>query len=260
MKFKKLLDKLIQHTNLKSLLFLFLTAPFVAPAQRILPQRWMDTNNVSDRNIGVGDNTMMFGTRDAGVDGDYYWNKEWQSANVYFYQQKYVGQGGKMVTLDSVNNIDLRFDMWNDMIEFNTEGGIKTIPAKYVSNVLTKEADNSVGQFINPREFGQTEVKGLFELLSSGEKGVLLASKEIIKQAPNYNAALSTGNQNAQLVKKDHYYWFTDGTLSEIKGKKELLDLMVTDKKEVETFVKREKLRGKSKEDLKAIADYYNQL
>lgn len=231
-----------------------------AEAQRILPQRWMDYANVGDRNISVGSNNMLFGTRQTDVEGDYYWNKDWQTANVYFYPQKYVGDGGKMVTLDSVNNIGLRLDIWNDVIEFNAEGGVKTIPAKYVSNILTKGSDNFVGQFINPREFGRTDLKSFFELLSTGEKGVLLASKEIIKQAPNYVAALGTGNQNAQLVKKDHYYWFSDGKLEEIKSTKDLIGLMVSGKKEVEVFAKKNKLKGKSKEDLVAVTDYYNQL
>lgn len=231
-----------------------------ADAQRILPQRWMDSNNVNDRNISVGDNAMMFATRISEVDGDYYWDKNWKTANVYFYTQKYVGKGGKMVTLDSVNNIGLRFDIWNDVVEFNAEGGVKTIPTKYVSNILTKGEDNSVGQFVNPREFGETSVKGFFELLSKGNKGFLLASKEIIKQAPNYVPALGVGNQNTQLVKKDHYYWFADGKLEEIKNKKDYFGLLDSDRKEVELFAKKNKLKGKSREDLKAIADYYNQL
>lgn len=242
------------------LIYLLCLSFFAADAQRILPQRWMDANNVGDRNISVGSNNMLFGTRQTGVEGDYYWSKDWQTANVYFYPQKYVGEGGKMVTLDSVNNIDLRFDIWNDLLEFNSEGGIKTIPAKYVSNVLTKNEDNSVSQFINPREFGSTSVKGFFELLSSGKKGILLASREVIKQAPNYVPALSTGNQNAQLVKKDHYHWFFDGQLREFKGKKDFLELMGSDEGKVAIFAKKSKLKGKSKEDMAAIADYYNQL
>lgn len=242
-------------------LFYFLCFAFyTVDAQRILPQRWMDTNNVSDRNISVGDNTMMFGTRETGVEGDYYWNKEWQAANVYFYTQKYVGPGGKMVALDSVNNIELRVDIWNDILEFNAEGGIKTIPAKYVSNVMLKGENDEVSQFINPREFGNTDVKGFFELLSTGKNGTLLASREIIKQAPNYVPALGAGNQNAQLVKKDHYHWFTDGKLTEIKGVKDLFDVMGDEQKVVESYAKKNKIRGKSKEDLKAVADYYNQL
>lgn len=248
---------LMKNTFLLSLLCSMF---FTVDAQRILPQNWMDTNNVSDRNISVGDNTMMFGTRKTDVDGDYYWNKDWQTANVYFYTQKYVGQGGKMVSLDSVNNIDLRFDIWNDVLEFNAEGGIKTIPAKYVSNVLTKDESGTVSQFINPREFGRTDVKGFFELLSTGKKGTLLTSREIIKQAPNYVPALGAGNQNSQLVKKDHYYWFDEGGLEEVKSTKDLLTFMNTNKKQVEVFMKKNKIRGKSKEDLKAITDYYNQL
>lgn len=220
----------------------------------------METNNIGDRNISVGDNAMMFGTRQTGVEGDYYWDKNWQTANVYFYNQKYAAEGGKIVSLDSINNIDLRFDIWNDILEFNAEGGIKTIPAKYVSNVLTKDGNGVVNQFINPREFGRTDVKGFFELLSSGKKGVLLASKEIIKQAPNYVPALGTGNQNTQLVKKDHYFWFTDGSLTELKGQKDLLSVMGKEAKVVEVFIKKEKVRGKSKEDFIKIADYYNQL
>lgn len=228
-------------------------------AQRILPQRWMDSNNVSDRNINVGDNTMMFGTRNTDVDGDYYWNKDWQTANVYFYSQKYAAEGGKIVSLDSVNKVELRFDIWNDIVEFNASNGIKTIPAKYVSNVLTKDKNGTIGQFINPREFGRTDIKGFFELLSTGKNGTLLSSKEIIKQAPNYIPALGAGNQNTQLVKKDHFYWFVDGNLQEIKGKNDFLELAKNRKKEVEDFIKKNKLRGKSGEDLKAIADYYNQ-
>ncbi|MFB0947200.1 MAG: hypothetical protein ACI9V1_002967 [Spirosomataceae bacterium] len=243
-----------------SFIYILLLGFITADAQRILPQKWMDAANVGDRNISVGSNNMLFGTRQSDVEGDYYWNKDWQTANVYFYTQKYVGEGGKMVTLDSVNNIDLRFDIWNDVLEFNDASGIKTIPAKYVSNVMTKGSDNSVNQFINPREFGKTDVKGFFELLSTGKKGFLLASKEIIKQAPNYVPALGAGNQNTQLVKKDHYYWFSEGKLKEVKGKKDYFALMAPDKKQVEVFAKKNKLRGKSKEDLKAIADYYNQL
>jgi|GEM_PF-2069821 hypothetical protein len=242
------------------LIYIFCLGFIAVDAQRILPQKWMDAVNVGDRNISVGSNNMLFGTRQTDVEGDYYWDKDWQTANVYFYTQKYVGEGGKMVTLDSINNIDLRFDIWNDVLEFNDASGIKTIPAKYVSNVMTKSSDNLVSQFINPREFGKTGVKGFFELLSTGKKGFLLASREIIKQAPNYIPALGTGNQNTQLVKKDHYYWFSDGKLEEVKRTKDYFELMTSSKKQVEAFAKKNKLRGKSKEDLKAIADYYNQL
>lgn len=244
----------------KVLACLLFTIVFTANAQRILPQQWMDQANVGDRHINVGSNNVLFGTRQTGVEGDYYWDKDWQAANVYFYTQKYAAPGGKIVSLDSVNNVELRIDIWNDLLEFNDAGGIKTIPAKYVSNVITKAKDNSITQFINPREFGQTEIKGFFELLSTGKRGSLLSGREIIKQAPNYVPALGTGNQNAQLVKKDHIYFFTDGTLVEVKSKKDLIEAMGDMQEKVENFAKKEKLKGKSQDDMKAMVDYYNAL
>jgi hypothetical protein len=229
-----------------------------ASAQRILPQVWFNENNISDKTIKMGDKSILYGLGQSNIElkGDYFWEEDFLKANVYFYPQQIASINGGLINLDSLFGEEVRFDLWNNNIEFRSEGGIKVISAASVSHVLLLNPNSSVSQFINPKEFTSLNEKGLFELLNSKNDAAVLQSKEILIQKPNYNPALDTGNKEPQITKKDHFHYWDGLRLVSIDNKSEVLQLLNYLGFDAKKYLKNSKNRLNSSGDYKNLAHF----
>jgi hypothetical protein len=229
-----------------------------ASAQRILPQVWFNENNISDKTIKVGDKSILYGLGQNNIEikGDYFWDEGFLKAKVYFYPQQIASKNGGTINLDSLTGIEVRFDLWNNNVEFKSDDGIKVISAKSVSNVLFLNPNASVSQFINPKEFNSANEKGLFELLNSKKGAALLQSKEILIQKPTYNPALDTGSKVPQVIKKDHFHFWDGSKLISIDSKNEVSQLLDSLGLDAKKYLKGSKNRLNSVEDYKSLVHF----
>lgn len=226
--------------------------------QRILPQIWFNENNISDKSIQIGDASMLYGlnSHSSDLEGDYFWNQVFQKANVYFYPQELKMISGGIVKLDSLLGVGLRLDLWNDRVEFKSPSGIKVIDAEKVSHVLIQESEGSISQFINPEEFQFEAMKGLLMVLGVGGKRVILQSKEVLVQRPDYNPALDTGSKEFKIVKKNHYHYWNGNQILNIDNKKNVANLLESLGLDAKKYLKNSKNKLKSDEDFKDLAHF----
>ncbi|MGK0139264.1 MAG: hypothetical protein ACI9DJ_002723 [Algoriphagus sp.] len=226
--------------------------------QRILPQIWFNENNISDKSIQIGDASMLYGlnSHSSDLEGDYFWNQVFQKANVYFYPQELKMISGGIVKLDSLLGVGLRLDLWNDRVEFKSPSGIKVIDAEKVSHILIQESEGSISQFINPEEFQFEAMKGLLMVLGVGGKRVILQSKEVLVQRPDYNSALDTGSKEFKIVKKNHFHYWNGNQILNIDNKKNVANLLESLGLDAKKYLKNSKNKLKSDEDFKDLAHF----
>lgn len=155
------------------------------------------------------------------------------------------------------SDIPLRYNVFNDLIEFKN-------PKGEVFNINNPTSINELiigsSKFIYVNFIHSSKEKHLFaEVLSEGKASLLKhhrLSLQPAKQAETHRAA-----QPPKFVKIPSEYLIKKegGNVQLIKSKKELL-LMLTDKsKEINDMIAREKLSVKVESDLKQIVDFYNQ-
>lgn len=101
--------------------------------------------------------------------------------------------------------------------------------------------------------------KSFFEILQKG-KVSLLAKYEIEVSPANYNEALMSGNKNDVLNLKHKLYLQQGEKIVPINKKNILLEALNDRRADVSTFLAKERLSIKKKEDMKILIDYYNQL
>ncbi len=236
----------------------FVCLSSLAFAQRILPQVWFNENNISDNSIRVGDASMLYGLNGQAseIEGDYFWSQNFQKAKIYFYPQEYKIAGGGLIQLDSLFGVEVRFDIWNDRVEFKSEKGIKVVSAKKVSHVLQQGREGSISQFINPKEFHRVGLKGFLLILDVREERAFLQSKELLVQRPNYNPALDTGSKDYKIAKKAHFHYWNGSDIMDIDNKKDVTNLLESLGLDAKKYLKNSKNKLKSDEDYKDLAHF----
>lgn len=101
--------------------------------------------------------------------------------------------------------------------------------------------------------------KSFFEIVQKG-KVSLLAKYEIEVSPANYNEALMSGNKNDVLNLKHKLYLQQGEKIVPINKKNILLEALNDRRADVSTFLAKERLSIKKKEDMRILIDYYNQL
>lgn len=242
----------------KQILVFLCFMSFQLSAQRILPQKWFTENSFSDLDISDGVQDKLYGLNEikSNVKGDYFWNETFQKGKVYFYPQQLKTSNGKTVSLDSLINVEVRMDLWNNNVEFKYGDEIKVIETARVSNILSLNGGNSVLQYINPKEFGNDNVKGLLELLGSKDGIAFLQSKEITVQRGDYNAALDVGSKEPIVNKKEHFHFWNGQILSGIDSKKEVMNMLNGLGLDAKAYLKSSKNKLKETDDYKKLAHF----
>jgi len=194
--------------------------------------------------------------------GDHYLEPAWQRGNVQFYPHQ-VMMNGKVIKLDTIQNVPLRLDLKNNELEIKTRFGTKAVLGETVHYFsIERLPEMSMTTFVNVREFqGKArELSGFFEVLSDGELKLLQYTRFWVKK-PTYVPALDTGSKDTQLMKEQHYYLARDKEAEKFSpGKSALLKWMQDQKGAMETFLKTRDFNYKNPRDLATIFDYYNSL
>ncbi len=189
---------------------------------------------------------MSTGVRESKVQGSPYLNEEFIQGSVY------------TTSKTRFADVPLRYNIYNDNIEF-------------------KLSDNPVQELANPEivekvEFGdykfvyipysdskKTE-KGFFNILEEG-KATLYQKPLVIFEEAKATSPYQDAKPARFDRKSDEYYiQVANEEASKVDSKKDLPNLFPDHKKEVETFIKKKKVKPNNEESLVELVKYYNSL
>jgi hypothetical protein len=170
---------------------------------------------------------------------------------------------GRIVLLegDTLRGL-VKYDLQQDLIQYNLSD--KRTEAFSARKVLFFEIfDNSVRKYRQFFALPYTTPTGykapiFFELLVEGK--LTLLSREAV-EFRTYNSPYYIGSYSRQVLVNTYFFLGEKGDITEFTGNKnDLLDLMGRGSKEVEKYMKTNKLRYEDKYDLARIIAYYNSI
>lgn len=163
----------------------------------------------------------------------------------------------------SLKNIPIRYDLYNNYLEISSDKGIKVI---YSEKIKYFEWLNSLGKteiYYNVDAFkSDEEISGsFFEIIING-KLILTALKEVEYVSPHYNQALDAGHEEARYISKENFYYIDEErTATKIpRKKKEFYKIFGDSNVEMESYIKSKKFSIKERYALKKIFEHYNSL
>ena len=156
----------------------------------------------------------------------------------------------------------VKYDLQQDLIQYNlNDTRTEAFSARKI--LFFEIFDNSVRKY---RQFfalpysTPTGYKApiFFELLEEGK--LTLLSREAV-EFRTYNSPYYIGSYSRQVLVNTYYFLNDKGDITEFTGNKnDLLDLMGKKSKEVEKYIKANKLRYEDKYDFARIVAYYNSI
>lgn len=162
---------------------------------------------------------------------------------------------------DNQNYYSVRYDAYRDEMEVEKDGNIYYLP-KNLNYSINLEGGNKTYQVYKYSEKNEI-VTGFFVVLYHGEK-ISLLLKEKIKLFEEVKSKTGYGDYKPPTLKRlndEFYIGYEDGSAKVLPSKKkELLNIFESKAGEIESYMKKNKLSFKIKEDLIQIFGYYNTL
>jgi hypothetical protein len=157
----------------------------------------------------------------------------------------------------------VKYDLQQDLVQYNNNksGNIEALTARKV--LFVEIFDNTVSQY---RQFyslpysstGGYKAPVFFELLAEGK--LTLLTRENLEYR-SYSSPYYFGSYTRLVLIYKYYILQEDGNIVEFIGKKnDLLNLMGKHAKEVEEYMKVNKLKVDDRDDFSKIVAYYNSL
>jgi len=180
------------------------------------------------------------------IEGSPYLNDEFIPGTVYMNQnQKYEG-------------IDLRYNIFNDQVEFNLPG--EEVQVLAAPEMLEKVEIGQIEMVYLPYSIGKRTKKGFLIVLLEG-KAPLYAKPDILFKKAVEPAAYKDAQPPAFERRPDQYFiGVGDAELKLAGNKKELLDVLSNHADEIETYIKKNKTKTNDPESLKQLVEFYNSL
>jgi len=163
-----------------------------------------------------------------------------------------------LATGDKYSKIPLRYNVYNDQIEFKSNSGI-------VYNINNPESlrELTIGKsrFIyTDCKSKKKEIKMFTEVIKEGK--VSLLKHHRIKLMPSKPAETHRDAQSPRFVNipSEYLIQMADGKAQLFRNKKELLNILFYKSKEINELISREKLSTTKEDELIRIIDFYNSL
>lgn len=164
---------------------------------------------------------------------------------------------GFLVTIDNkkYDNIPLRLNIYNDDIEYKTKKGeIFALSNREIMKFVT--IGDSKYKYI-PYPDGKRTYKSYFKVIEEGEASLLVKQRILFKEAqpaaaykdpvpPTFNKKLDV-----------YYIKLGDGLAQRVDKKKDLILILSP---ELETFIKKNKIKANRLEDLQKVVRHYNMM
>jgi len=207
-------------------------------------------DRLSDKG-GLSNSDILYGIPgDPGsVIGDTYLNKNWNKSTILLYQSETMLEG-----------YPIKYDIKNNLIEIKSASGTKILDIRKIKNIVWIDSVTSVTHyFVNGNEYkiDGVPVSGLLEVVADGSVPLLKKTGVYVKQ-PTYNAALDVGTKDVKIYQKEEIYYATEGQLTRIKNKKDVLAAAGSRYKEVESFIKKNSINLNKENELRRIFDFLN--
>ena len=163
----------------------------------------------------------------------------------------------------SIENIPLKYDLKQNILEVSTDSGIKVIYSERI-DFFEWLTDNGTKEVFANAELFKCDVDlptGFFEIIFEG-KLILAAKKQVEYVSPHYNQALDAGNPDGRLITSETFFYIDErnNALQLPKRKKEFYTIFGTHAQEITTYMKSNNFGIKNRYDLKKIFGYYNAL
>jgi hypothetical protein len=156
------------------------------------------------------------------------------------------------------NDIPLRYNVYNDEMQFQApDGNIAAIAApEVIEKVTFGEYTMEYIPFTNAKKIR----RGFFVLLVDGN--VKLYARPNVEYRPPVPPAPYKEPEPAKFLEKPDTYYIRIGLEAAqlIENKKDLEEIFPDHKKEVATFIKKNKVNHRKEEKLKELVEYYNSL
>lgn len=159
---------------------------------------------------------------------------------------------------DKYVDIPLRYNIYNDQIEFKV--GDNDVRALAAPGTIEKiEFDNYTMVYI-PYAVAKKVRKGFFIVLVEGKASLYEKPQVMFKEATKPVAYQEA--EPAKFVRNTDEYYIRVGE-SQAKladNRKDLLEIFPDKQKQLETFIKKQKVKPSNPESLKKLVQYYNSL
>lgn len=161
-----------------------------------------------------------------------------------------------------VENYLINYDLEKDELLIKTDEDVRVLRGYRVQSFDISQGDGIKRHFINSSNhlLDGTPLTGFLEVLVNDD--VMLFSKTKISiKAPSYNIQIDYGKRADEILKVESFYIAEDENIMLIgKSKKKSLSLFGDQTNTIDNFMKKNKLKFKSKEDLIKIVEYYNSI
>jgi hypothetical protein len=156
------------------------------------------------------------------------------------------------------SDIPLRFNIYNDDLEFKTPTG--EVMALSAPEIVEKAEFGNMQMVYSPYSQTNKIKKGFFVVLEQG-KASLYAKPGILFQEPTEPAAYKDA-EPAKFVRKADEYYIRIGTEQAIliSNKKDLIAVFPDNRDKIESFVNKNKIKTNKPESLKEVVKYYNSI
>lgn len=199
----------------------------------------------NSNSIAKGDFKTMLSESD--IEGSPYLNDEFIEGTVFTTSKtQYVG-------------VPLRYNIYSDQIEFKAGDG--TVLALAAPETVEKVQFGEYKMVYIPFTISKKIRRGFFRELETGDKAVLLARLQVIFEDAKEPAAYQEAEPPKFIRKSDDYFIRIEKEPAVLISRKKDLELVFPNhKKEVNSFIKKNKVKPNKPERLTELVQYYNSL
>lgn len=165
---------------------------------------------------------------------------------------------------DSVSG-DLHYDLQNDLVQINTNDGVKAFSARQLWSFSFHDPDRMIERQFYAIPYAiesNYKVPILFELLTEGEVSLLAREKLVTENVPQYGyGGYGAYSYTRTRLSRDYFFGFANGTVKRYDGSKKDFYYLLKDKSnELKRFANENRLRYDDPRDLIQLLNYYNSL
>ncbi len=197
-------------------------------------------------------NKMMSGEWNSGtlteknIEGSPYLNNDFIDGNIFTVQkEKYV-------------DIPVRYNIYNDQMEFKTATG--DIQALANPEIVEKVEFGDYKMDYLPYTYSKKIRRGFFIILAEGKASLYTRKNVNFKEAEQPGAYKEA--EPPKFISGPDEYFIRVGLeeAKQVGNKRDLVDIFPDHKKEIEDFIRKNKIKTNKPESLMELVDYYNSL
>lgn len=183
---------------------------------------------------------------ESNIKGSPYLNDEFFFGSIYTYEKQ------------SFSDIPLRYNIYNDDLEFKTPAG--QVQALATPDIVELAVFGSTQMVYLPYEIKSKPKKGFFIIMVKGKASLYSKPAVMFKEATTPGAYKDPEPPKFVRKSDDYYLHFESEEAKLVGNKKELIAAFPDNKDKIKSFISKNKIKSNKPEDLKELVEYYNSL